>query len=91
MTHSVQPHARLSLIYASSLEYEVPNLKVEKILKGSLDWILSPSPSVKIQTMGRKVCLKRKGKTLLGFNKLLNVDITRQCFVLLPKRKLSRQ
>ena len=28
--------------------------KVEKILKGSLDSIPSPSPSVKIQIMGRK-------------------------------------
>ena len=27
--------------------------KVEKILKGSLDSILSPSPSVKIQIMGK--------------------------------------
>ena len=44
--------------------------KVEKILKGSLDSI--PSPSVKIQIMGGKVCLKCKGKTLLGVvNKLL--------------------
>ena len=34
--------------------------KVENILKGSLDSI--PSPSVKIQTMGRKVCLRCKGK-----------------------------
>ena len=33
--------------------------KVEKILKGSLDLIPSPSPSVKIQIMG-------KAKTLLG-------------------------
>ena len=40
--------------------------KVEKILKGSLDSILSPPPSVKIQIMGRKVCLRCKGKTLLG-------------------------
>ena len=40
--------------------------KVEKILKGSLDSISSPSPSLKIQIMGGKVCLKRKGKTLLG-------------------------
>jgi hypothetical protein len=40
-------------------------LKVEKILKGSLDSIPSPSPSVKIQIM------RRKGKTLLGIvNKL---------------------
>ena len=46
--------------------------KVEKILKGSLDSIPSPSPSVKIQIMGGKVCLRCKGKTLLGVvNKLL--------------------
>jgi hypothetical protein len=44
--------------------------KVEKILKGSLDSI--PSPSVKIQIMDGKVCLRYKGKTLLGIvNKLL--------------------
>ena len=43
--------------------------KVEKILKGSLDLI--SSPSVKIQIMGGKVCLRRKSKTLLGIaNKL---------------------
>ena len=47
-------------------------IKVEKVLKGSLDSIPSPSPSVKIQIMGEKVCLRCKGKTLLGFvNKLL--------------------
>ena len=46
--------------------------KVETILKGSLDLIPSPSPSVKIQIMGGKVCLRCKGKTLLGVaNKLL--------------------
>ena len=46
--------------------------KVEKILKGSLDSIPSPSPSVKIQIMGRKVCLRWEGKNLLGIvNKLL--------------------
>ena len=33
--------------------------KVEIILKGSLDSIPSPSPSVKIQIMGGKVCLQR--------------------------------
>ena len=37
--------------------------KVEKNLKGNLDSIPSPSPSVKIQIMGRKVCLWCKGKT----------------------------
>ena len=47
-------------------------VKVVKILKGSLDLIPSPSPSVKIQIMGGKVCLRCKGKTLLGVvNKLL--------------------
>ena len=46
--------------------------KVENILKGSLDSIPSPSPSVKIQIMGEKVCLRCKGKTLLSVvNKLL--------------------
>ena len=45
--------------------------KVETILKGSLDLIPSPSTSMKIQIMGGKVCLKHKGKTLLGVvNKL---------------------
>ena len=37
--------------------------KVEKILKGRLDSIPSPSPSVKIQIMGEKVCLGCKSKT----------------------------
>ena len=46
-------------------------LKVEKILKGSLDLIPSLSPSVKIQIMGGKVCLRCKGKTLLGFFNIL--------------------
>ena len=40
--------------------------KVEKILKGSLDSIPSPSPSVKIQIMGGKICLRCRGKILLG-------------------------
>ena len=48
----------------------ISNRKVEKILKGSLDSILSPS--VKIQIIGGKVCLRCKGKILLGVvNKLL--------------------
>ena len=44
----------------------VDHFKVEKILKGSLDLIPSPSPSVKIQIMAGKVCLRWKGKTLMG-------------------------
>ena len=48
------------------------NIKVENILKGSLDLIPSPSHSVKIQNMGGKVCLRCKGKKLMGIvNKLL--------------------
>ena len=48
--------------------------KVEMILKDSLDSIPSTSPSVKIQIMGGKVCLRCKGKTLLGIvNKLLKI------------------
>ena len=47
-------------------------IKVEKFLKGRLESIPSPSPSVKIQIMGWKVCLRCEGKTLLGVvNKLL--------------------
>ena len=47
------------------------SIKVEKILKGSLVSITSPSPSMKIQTMGGKFCFRHKGKTLLGIvNKL---------------------
>ena len=42
------------------------------IQEDSLDMIPSPSPSVKIQIIGGKVCLRCKGKTLLGLvNKLL--------------------
>ena len=47
--------------------------KVENILKSRLVLIPSPSPLVKIQIMGGKVCLWCKGKSLLGVvNKLLN-------------------
>ena len=51
---------------------------VEKILKGSLDLILSTTPSVKIQIMGRKVCVRCKG--IACFQKF--VDINQQCFAL---------
>ena len=50
--------------------------KVEKILKGRLDLIPSPSASVKIQIMDRKVCLRCKGKTLLGDNNKLFLFIS---------------
>ena len=51
------------------------NTKVEKILKGSLDLIQSPSLSVKIQIMSGKVYLRCRGKILLAMlgavNKIL--------------------
>ena len=66
--------------------------KVEKILKGSLDSIPSPSPSVKIQIMGGKVGLRCKGKTLLGVvSKPLKAKnlLTSICFI--TSNKLSCQ
>ena len=51
----------------NSIEFtKLKTPKVEKILKGGLDLIPSPSPSVKIQIIGGKVCLRCKGKILLG-------------------------
>ena len=55
----------------SSREFELAKSfagKVEKILKGSLDSIPSPSPSVKILIMGGKVCLRCKGKKSQGLS-----------------------
>ena len=46
--------------------YEGAYCKVEKILKGSLDLIPSPSPSVNIQIMCGKVHLMRKSKKIAG-------------------------
>ena len=40
--------------------------KIEKILKCRLDLISSPSPLIKIQVIGGKVCSMRKDKRLLG-------------------------
>ena len=58
--------------------------KLKHILKGNLDSIPSPSPSVKIQIMGGKVCLRCKGKTLLDVvNKHLKTKT--QSFALLPQ------
>ena len=64
-------------------------IQVEKILKGSLDSILSPSPSMKTQIMGRKICWRCKGETLLGVvNKLLGKHPAMFC--LYVSSKLSR-
>ena len=68
-----------------SLQSRILQAKVEKTLKGSLDLIPSPSLLVKIQIMSGKVCLRCKGKTLLGIENKKLVDITLQCFALLPQ------
>ena len=62
---------QVAKLYSNRHHYYGGHLKVlidkkEKILKGSLDWIPSPSASVKIQIMCGKICLRCKGKTLLG-------------------------
>ena len=45
-------HQILVEIEAKTFSIKCPSIKIEKILKGSLDLILSPSPLVKIQIMG---------------------------------------
>ena len=52
--------------FRQSMDSDVNASKVEIFLKDSLDSIPSPSSSVKIQTMGGKVCFWCKGKNLLG-------------------------
>ena len=59
------------MLYILCALTRLKNLKVENILKASLDSIPSLSPSVKIQIIGGKVCLRCKGKTLLGVVKKL--------------------
>ena len=50
--------------------------KVDKILKGSLDFTPSSSPSVKIKIRDEKVCWRFSAKTLLGIvNKLLKKNV----------------
>ena len=84
------------IFWAICLHFEIENavsfkisIKVEKILQGSLDSILSPSPSVKIQIMGGKICLRCRGKTMLGICFQKFVDNAQQCFAFTPS-KLSR-
>ena len=68
-------------------------IKVEKILKGSLDSI--SSPSVKIQIIGVTVCLRRKGNTLLGlvnkhfYSKVCWQQPTRFCLHTFPTHNLN--
>ena len=69
--HPHVPQGSIQKLHHSMYCPEISS-KVEKILKDCLELIPSPPPSVKIQIMGRKVCLRCKGKTLLGIvNKLM--------------------
>ena len=64
--------------------------KVENNLKGGLDLIPSPSPSMKIQIMVGKICLRCKGKTMpFYFQKF--VDNTYPCFAFTPQLKFPAQ
>ena len=67
MIHGVPPK-KVFFIYKNKYKkMPKPNrIKVENILKGTLDSIPSPSPLVKSQIMCGKVWLRCKGKTLLG-------------------------
>jgi hypothetical protein len=57
--------------FFSQLFFSNISFKVEKILRGILDLIPSYLPSVKNQSIGEKVFLRCKGKTLLDIvNKL---------------------
>ena len=84
----------LSLLYKVHLITML--YKVEKILKGCQNSISSPSPSLKIQIMCGKVCLRCKGKTLLAgccqqtFERKTFVDNGQQCFAFYLSSKLSR-
>ena len=52
-------HSRNLVVDSSAGDHNFSLIfKVEKILKGSLDSILSPSPSVKIQIIGKKVYMR---------------------------------
>ena len=56
-----QKEANDALIMIKVIKLVCKNFKVGTILKASLDSIPSSSPSVKIQIMGGKVCLRSQG------------------------------
>ena len=68
---------------------------VEKIFEDSLDMISSPSPSVKIQIIGRKLTFGVKAKHCWfcqqTFGNKKFIDITQQCFALLPQANFPAQ
>ena len=54
---SSERNRKIASIRKTEMHSAVDHFKVEKILKGGLDLIPLPSPSVKIQIMSGKVCL----------------------------------
>ena len=78
--HLTRSHKNELLEFGKEGWYFICILKyLEKILKGSLDSMPSPSTSVKIQIMGGKVFENKKF-----------VDITQQCFALLITSRSSK-
>ena len=65
--------------------------KLKKILKGSLEWVPSPLPSVKIQIMVKKFARVEKSKHCwvlsTNFENKKFVDIPQQCLALLSQVK----
>ena len=55
-----------TLVSSTKIEDNAEACKVESIWKDSLDLIPSPLCALEIQIRGGKVCLRCKGKTLLG-------------------------
>ena len=64
-------------------------IKIEKILKGSLDSIPSPSPSMKIQIMGRKVCFRALPDITSGpeVRQIFKIRTVRKPDIFLPGRR----
>ena len=82
VVRSVSSSFSIPVIVFEPAKNEKNSGKVENILKGSLNLISSPSPSVEIQIMGGKVCLRCKG--LQKF-----VDNAQQCFAFKPRANFS--
>ena len=71
-------------------------IKVENILKGSLDLISSPFPTVKIQIIGGKIYFRYEGNTyyIAGCQQTICYQMfvynTQQCFAFTPQANFPR-
>ena len=90
-------HNTINFLLHIACHMHCTTVKVENVLKGSLDSIPSPSPSEKIQITGGKVYLRCKGKTLLGRRCQQSFESKKFCwhhpavFCLIALSKLSYQ